>query len=51
MTLDSTQQILHSDCNTSQMKTPRKSTLDFIRQFARTYCQINTLQSSAMIIN
>lgn len=51
MTIDSTHQTLHQENKTSNMKVPRIESLQFIRQFARTYCFFNDLRASAMIMN
>jgi hypothetical protein len=49
MTKDST--LLISTLHKSAMKTPRKATLDFIRQFASAYAVLPEMGHTAMIIN
>lgn len=51
MTIDSTHQKLHTDVKSANMKTPKKSTLDFIRQFAMVCEGISTTHASIMIAN
>lgn len=48
MTIDSTQQTLHYDTKKSNMKTPRKSSINFIRQFARSYAYLPDLATGMM---
>ncbi len=51
MTIDSTTDLLlYGDTHTS-VKSPSSSTLDFIRQFSRTYNYYTELSSGSIIIN
>lgn len=50
MTIDSTQNTLHYDVKKSNMKTHRKSSVDFIRQFARSYYHVSDM-TSGLIVN
>lgn len=50
MTKDSTS-YLKSDVKTKIMKTPRQSTIAFIRQFARAYIYIGNSERTAISVN
>lgn len=51
MTIDSTKHLLHQENSTVHMKHPRKSSLDFIRQFAHSYYIMPGMMTSTIIVN
>lgn len=51
MIIDSTRQKINSDVKSVNMMTPRKSTLDFIKQYAAACTRIGTAHNNILIAN